>query len=118
MKNRHRYTHDWYSVIRPTILTRDKFKCTFCGAPQGSKGYYDKNHFIEILDEFMLNWALRHGFKVSRIHLQVMHLDQDTTNNNHNNLASGCPKCHFRYDNQFKPHSSLLKGKQSSNPGT
>lgn len=108
MKNRHRYTHDWFSVVRPTILVRDKFRCSFCQARQGSKGYYDQNQFIELLDDFMTDWAQRRQLKIYKIYLQVMHLDQDVNNNTLTNLAAGCARCHLKYDNKYKPPCRVM----------
>ena len=111
MRNRHLYPPDWFSVIRPTVLFKNKFRCQFCGGRQSAYGYFNKNKFIELLDAFEMAHAKKMGWKVKQIHLQVMHLDQDVTNNSEDNLGCGCNTCHMRYDNQFNVAKRLMKRK-------
>ena len=101
MKNRQNYPENWNSQIRPAILTRDKFKCTICNVKQDAKGYYEKGIFIEVLDNFMENWCQQNNKKVIKIALQVMHLDQDSSNNLYDNLAAGCSVCHLKFDRMY-----------------
>lgn len=107
MKNKHRYPEDWNDRIRPMILARDKYTCDDCKAKHRAHGYYVGNTFFELLDTFQIDWAKKQGHKVTKIHLQIAHLDQNPNNNEPENLKSKCPKCHLRYDNQF----NMLKRK-------
>lgn len=86
MNKRHLYPKNWLK-LRVMILIRDGFCCTICGI-----------HESKITD--------RKGKQRS---LHVMHLDGNTFNNKYtltgevfnnplNNLASGCPFCHYIYD--------------------
>lgn len=101
------YPVNWKTEIRPAILERDNNCCKFCGVENYSFGYRDNNG----------NWVTEKVFnglnssdgdelfngkfpKRIRIILTIMHLDHDTTNNNYDNLAAGCQKCHLNYDKE------------------
>ncbi len=113
MKNKHKYPENWTDTIRPEILKRDKYTCSDCGVIHRSTGYYVQNRFMPLIDEFQIKWAKDQGFKVSKIHLQIAHLDQDTSNNNYSNLLSKCPKCHLRFDNLFNSAKRLMRKPQN-----
>lgn len=100
MKNKEHYSPYWNDVIRPAILKRDGYKCTElgCNVRHKAVGYYNfTGQWVEC-DSFMSDWATKNNFKVQRISLQVIHLDQDPSNNNESNLLSKCPKHHFKFD--------------------
>lgn len=101
MKNKHRYPENWNDVIRPYILARDMFRCDDCGAWHRDTGYYEGNKFHVLHDQFQIDWAKRNGKKVTKIHLQIAHLDQNPANNDYSNLRAKCPKCHLRFDNLY-----------------
>lgn len=102
-----KYPPDWTYRIRPAILKRDGYKCAFCGVSNHKIGYRDENlNFIEC-DEFLRNWALKNGKKVFKIHLAVMHMDHDTTNNDFANLKSGCQLHHNRHDAKHRAFNRL-----------
>lgn len=101
MRNKSNYSPDWKEKIRPAVLKRDNYRCVVCGALNHKKGYYDRaGHFVQC-DEFMEAWAIRNKIKVRAIHLQIAHLDQDTSNNEMSNLATFCPRHHLAYDKEF-----------------
>lgn len=101
MRNRHLYSPEWFSIIRPRELARAKFKCENCGIKQRSYGYYDSvGVFIEC-DEFIAKWAKEHGFKVKRVWLQIAHVNQLPSDNSPENLRVMCPKCHLKHDHEF-----------------
>lgn len=72
-----RYPPNWYSEIRPRILTRANNKCEFCGV---------KNYTIK-----------PNGTKVI---LTIAHLDHDPENweVQDNRLRALCQGCHLGYD--------------------
>ena len=113
MRNRNNYPENWFDVIRPEILKRDKYKCNECEAHHRQHGYYDGDKFYVLLDAFQIAWAKKQGFKVQKIHLQVAHLDQDPSNNNYDNLVSKCAKHHLRFDNVHNTAKRLMRKKQS-----
>lgn len=117
MNNRERYPENWHSEIRPKILTRDKFKCQNCNIKQGTQGYYDKQrNFIEC-DEWLKNWAIKQGFKVQKIFLQIAHIDHNPMNCSDENLKSLCPACHLKNDSSINllKRLSARKGRISPN---
>lgn len=92
------YPPNWKDEIRPSILKRDGYKCGKCKVRQRAKGYRDVfGNFVEC-DEFLLDWCVRNSKKTFTIYLSVMHLDHDISNNNPQNLLSGCQQCHNRHD--------------------
>lgn len=98
MKNRSNYPPDWFDVIRPAVLKRDHYKCQKCGIQHRSVYYVDNMGVYVIADEFVQQWAKKHGFRVFKVHLQVAHLNQDTKDNELSNLTALCPGCHLKYD--------------------
>lgn len=103
------YPKNWRSEIRPDILKRDENKCKFCGVENGRLIHRHGNNMNDWVywPEGMESetWTLD-GLKSTLIVLTIMHLDHDTTNNDYNNLAAGCQKCHLNYDiKNHKKHS-------------
>lgn len=95
------YHPEWKTRIRPDILERDNNCCKFCGV---------KNHSIihrygKGIDDWWYwppgmegeGWVLD-GLKSTRIVLTIAHLDHDKTNNDYENLAALCQKCHLGID--------------------
>lgn len=114
MKNRGNYPENWFDVIRPDILKKDNFKCKDCGLKHKSVGYYDrKGNFVEC-DNFIKDWAVKNGFKVQKISLQIAHLDQNPSNNNYSNLECKCPKCHLKFDEPFNKMKRLTRRGKTS----
>ena len=72
---RSRYPENW-KEISLAIRERDGWRCKFCGAENGKPN----------------------PTTGSKVVLTVMHLDHNTTNNDPENLAAGCQKCHLTYD--------------------
>lgn len=109
MKNRDKYPADWFDTIRPAILRRDNYKCQNCFVKHRGTYYIDDgNKYVEA-DDFVQEWAKREGYKLVKIHLQVAHLDQDTTNNDERNLKALCPRCHMKTDNAVNALKRLAK---------
>lgn len=101
MKNQQNYSEHWRERIRPAILRRDNYKCTVCDALNHSVGYYDQSDRFVICDALMQDWAVKKGIKLRIVHLQIAHLDQDTSNNDPSNLKTFCPRHHFKFDHEF-----------------
>ncbi len=79
---RHLYPTDWYSRIRPAILSRAANRC------EGSPAYPDcraANH-------------APHPVTGSRVVLTIAHMDHDPGNNDPGNLRALCQRCHLTYD--------------------
>lgn len=115
MRNRHQYPDEWFDVIRPEILKRDNYKCQKCGLKHKSTGYYTPQKTFLVCDEFQKEWALKHGFKVQKISLQIAHLDQNKENNEYSNLQTMCPKCHLSFDRPFNTAKRLMSKKDRAN---
>ncbi len=111
MKNKHLYSIDWNEKIRPAILRRDAYKCTVCKALNHSKGYYEANGSYIECDMHMQLWAVANGKKLVTVHLQVIHRDQNPSNNEPENLSSMCPKHHFEFDAAFNRVKRLSSGR-------
>lgn len=104
------YPPDWKTRIRPDILERDFHCCKFCGVKNNSiihrygTGrddwyYWPKGMQTEAMDA--------DGMKATKIILTIAHLDQDKTNNEYENLAALCQKCHLGID--LKHHMANAK---------
>ncbi len=96
-----KYPSNWKDVIRPAILIRDHYRCKHCSLAHRARGYRDeKGNFVEC-DEFMEKWAKKNFKRVHDIILTIAHLDQNVTNNDYENLAALCQKCHLHHDRPF-----------------
>lgn len=115
------YPKDWKSKIRPDILKRDGNCCKFCGVENGrvihrhGVGINEWIYWPEGMESE--SWTLD-GLKSTLIVLTIMHLDHNTQNNDYENLAAACQKCHLSYDkNHHKENSrktiNKKKGLQS-----
>lgn len=112
MKNTHLYPENWNDTIRPDILKRDNYKCTICGVAHRATGYYDKAKNFIIADSWLQQWAIANGYKIQKLHLQIMHLNHMKDDCNYSNLAAGCPKCHLNYDREFNSLLRKMAGRQ------
>lgn len=102
MRNRKKYPADWFERIRPEALRLGKYRCHNCHAGNHKKGYYNESDVFVHCDSHMIQWAASQGIKIITVHLQVAHLDQDTTNNTQSNLRVYCPRHHLVYDHQYR----------------
>lgn len=99
-----KYPKNWKSEIRPAILERDGNCCKFCGVENYS--YIFRNDIGGwFYCEDWLNMKKRGGgFYITngdgrvKIVLTIAHLDHNIENNNYDNLAALCQKCHLKYD--------------------
>lgn len=96
-----KYHPDWKTVIRPAILERDFNCCKFCGVKNHSiihrygKGQEEWYYWPEGMESEV--WTLD-GKKATKVILTIAHLDHDKTNNDYDNLAALCQKCHLGID--------------------
>jgi hypothetical protein len=128
-----KYHPDW-KQIRASILDREQHRCKFCQVPNYAYIFRGtiKEGPIEPLTEiyqmadgvlFMAEdgYPLFDGIAVAidvqplsgdpnqkaiKVVLTVAHLDHDITNNEPDNLAALCQKCHLRYDAKHHAKSS------------
>lgn len=107
------YPLNWFSEIRPAIMRRAgdrpergiRASCEKCGV---------RNHSIRPT-------LYPDGMRDIKIVLTIAHLDQDVDNNEPENLAALCQRCHLRWDRPWslinagltrdrKKRQGLLKG--------
>lgn len=97
-----KYPHNWKSEIRPAILERDEHRCKFCGVENGAIGWRDGDGNFIYSEQYLQVKKVGAGFYQTsgflKIVLTIMHLDHNIENNNYDNLAAGCQKCHLNYD--------------------
>jgi hypothetical protein len=113
-----KYPANWKSEIRPAILKREGHCCKFCGVPnkawvcRGTWGdtvvwQNDDGQIFDAANGKYLGsayvgdvWTSDNPKKqvLTKVVLTIMHLDHDITNNDYNNLAAGCQRCHLNYD--------------------
>jgi len=98
MRNRKKYSEEWTDTIRPAILKRDGYKCTGCGVKHRSYVLVDSKSNYTLITKDEHEEYKPFGARTYRIYLQVAHLDHNKDNNDFNNLACKCPKCHTRMD--------------------
>ena len=102
--NYRNYAANWKKEIRPQILSRAKNRCEFCGVPNYSISFINKENKRDWLESPTYNYAEAKRIqalakiKTAVIVLTVAHLDHDIANNSHENLKALCQKCHNCYD--------------------
>lgn len=84
--------------------------CEWCAAPNGAAGYRkpnpkpDEREFVIVLvvgegeSTKGMPWKRLKFFSLTRIVLTVAHLDRNSQNNDRQNLAALCQRCHLRHD--------------------
>lgn len=108
-----KYPPNWKTEIRPRILERDGNKCKFCHVPNKMLISRDNRYGIrkdlwngEVYDDKtgelrhdvswrLSDWASDHA---CRIVLTIAHLDHNVENNEDENLAALCQRCHLHHD--------------------
>ena len=116
-----KYHKDWFTVIRPAILSRANNQCECCGLENKTKGIRDldgtfynieyimselENKGIDLFYNVLKGTLTKDGkAKVIKIVLTIAHLDHDITNNDYNNLKAMCQKCHLNYDKEHHKKS-------------
>lgn len=92
-----RYPADW-KRISSKIRERDHNRCKFCGVRNHAVGYRDRDGAFHVSEGMQQEADMLDGRRLIRIVLTVAHLDHDTSNNDPDNLAALCQRCHLRYD--------------------
>ena len=126
-----KYPPNWKTEIRPRILDRDKNRCKKCGKHNYTVGYYQNNVWYpnsgndyydrigtmgaetykearEVCDSWN-EWGQLEEKHYIVIVLTIAHLDQDINNNDDNNLAALCQRCHFRHDAPYRLSNKLKR---------
>ncbi len=96
------YHPDWKDIIRPSILQRDNYSCQHCRIRHKSIVYKKSNGEYHVCDEFEHEWAKANNKNPFTLFLHVAHLNHDKTDNRPENLLALCPRCHGKYDREFK----------------
>lgn len=102
MKQRHKYSEEWFDTIRPAILKRDDYKCTECRIKHRTWVAITSEGTRITIDSDEVSDYKTNNYKVYRIFLQVAHLDNNKSNNDYANLKSLCVKCHAIKDREWK----------------
>ena len=102
--------HPFWKRISLEIREQAGWRCEWCNVPGGKViQRFQNGSWVEI-DEIQacttcaiektekMKWSRLKFHKLTKIILTVAHLDRDSTNNNRDNLAALCQKCHLRHD--------------------
>jgi len=108
-----KYHPEWKTIIVPAIKERDGHRCKFCEIENYAIGHRDDDGAFVYDLAYLKAKEKGHGSYFwggqtgnIRIVLTCMHLDHDITNNDHDNLAMGCQRCHLRYDAEHHAKNS------------
>lgn len=104
-ENRHFYKGDWPEISRQ-IREREGHCCKFCGVPDKVEGWRDPKGKFHQLDPDEMEDTCRRYYETDggdpiKIILTVAHLDQDPSNNDPDNLAALCQRCHLNHDRPY-----------------
>jgi hypothetical protein len=96
------YHPDWHAISLRIRKERAQDKCEWCGRenalyyitkPNGKEDDWsgtDEKEYAEL--------CKKNGDHVVKVVLTVAHIDRDKTNNDDNNLAALCQRCHLNHD--------------------
>jgi len=128
-----KYPSNWKTEIVPAIKERDGHACKFCKVPNYATifrgivedGVEEPTEIYQFADGKICNAKTGEEMwdgvaiwvdvkplsgnplqKAIKVVLTCMHLDHDITNNDHDNLAMGCQRCHLRYDAEHHAKNS------------
>lgn len=107
--NKANYPPNW-DQLSLQVRTEAGFCCEWCQAPAGKvirrypaggwelveTAQADPTCVVEQTES--MTWARLRFYKLTRIIVGVAHLDRDSTNNNRENLAALCQRCHLNHD--------------------
>lgn len=110
-----KYPTNWKTEIRPAILERDGHACKFCKVPnrilvcrgfwkgkevwQNDDGQiYDASNGEYYGDSYVGDVWIGEKYRLTEIILTIAHLDRDNSNNEPENLAALCQRCHLNHD--------------------
>jgi hypothetical protein len=93
IKDKSKYPKDWANLSKFIRFERAQNKCEFCKIENYSVGW--RNSKGVFFDKGSPDYGRQ---KLIKIVLTVAHLDHDTTNNDHSNLAALCQRCHLGHD--------------------
>jgi hypothetical protein len=122
-ENKDKYPANW-KEIRERIKNRASNSCEWCRVKNYAVGYRDdKGYFHEInLPQLSHKKARKicdiknkteyYDIKWIVIVCTVAHLDHNPENNNDNNLAFLCQRCHNRYDREHRNQTRIRSKKQ------
>jgi len=128
-----KYAPNWKTEIVPAIKERDGHRCKFCKVPNYATifrgivedGVEEPTEIYQFADGKICDaktgeeiwdgvavWIDVHPLsgnplqKAIKIILTVAHLDHNIDNNDHENLAALCQRCHLRYDAAHRSKNS------------
>ena len=102
------YSLDWRDIHRPAILKRDNYRCKHCSVSNRSMYTWDNSKRVILDDEWLMNSYINKGFKISTIHLSIMHLCNNKSCINYTHLAAGCQSCHLLQDKHLHLINRLI----------
>lgn len=112
-----KYPADWFTRIRPDILSRAGNCCEQCGIANYSEGWRGSDgkfyawqqvedalelHGNDLTDTVLSHIVTKDGtwIKMTKIVITVAHLDHDVNNNDYSNLMALCQACHLSHDKE------------------
>lgn len=104
-----KYPPDWHEISYWIRFYRAENHCEFCDVENYSIGFWVDGEFITEQEAYEilrstgedLYASIPINKKAVRVVLTVAHLDQDITNNEMENLAALCQRCHLNYDRPY-----------------
>jgi len=115
---KHLYPADWKAISQRIRFARAKGRCESCDVPHG--WFRALNGWV--LDPMLaaiglLGAVAAFEMKLSKIILTTAHLDHDPTNNDENNLAALCQRCHLAHDLQHHLTSRRINREKATGQG-
>ncbi len=106
--NRSNYVEE-HEEIRRWIQGRAQDLCEWCTAPNHVFGFHNKegDFYLAPGPGPVPSAEDSPGYVAKKIILTMAHLDQDTRNNDPENLAFLCQRCHLNHD---RPHNLVKIG--------
>jgi hypothetical protein len=102
------YSIDWRDIVRPSVLKRDKYKCSHCGLANRVMYCQVDNRRLILDDDWLYKKYSTAGFKINKVALNIAHECHTKACINELHLLTLCDSCHLRYDKHIHVINRLI----------
>jgi hypothetical protein len=98
------YSLDWRDIVRPSVLKRDKYRCSHCSLGNRISYAIVGNSKVVLDDDWLLRKYIADKHKIYKVTLNIAHTCSNKACVNEAHLITLCNSCHLRYDK----HTNLI----------
>lgn len=106
--NNQGYSIDWRDIVRPSVLKRDKYRCSHCGLSNRVNYTLVNNKKVILDDDWLLKRYSSQDHKVIKVSLNIAHQCNNKACINELHLLTLCCSCHLRLDKHNNTINRLI----------